>query len=73
MFEFVPWTEIGYWKVNIIGRQHCLQKEHGYGFYSNHAKVSVNYIDTGPIIVEARIYFIAQGTWSDLLHRGRTV
>jgi len=48
--------------VNIIGRQHCLQKEHGYGFYSNHAKVSVNYIDTGPIIVEARIYFIAQGT-----------
>ena len=49
-------------KVNIIGSQHCLQQEHGYGFYSHHAKVAVNFIDTISRIVGARIYFIALGT-----------
>ena len=45
MLEFVTWTK--------IGRQNCLQQEQGYGFYSHHAKVVVNYIDTGPKIVGA--------------------
>ena len=45
MLEFVAWTK--------IGRQHCLQQEQWYGFYSHHAKVAVNYIDTVPRIVGA--------------------
>jgi len=32
MFEFVAWNKIGYRKVNIIGRQQCLQLKHGYDF-----------------------------------------